>query len=73
MPERDWTLLVQGVDLWVPEFGTAAQFAFLPPWRLDDVMINTTRRQCWSAFRQYDGASVAKDDGRWLNARGKRR
>ena len=38
--ERDWTLLGK-VDLWVPEVQELlAQFAFLPPWRLDDVMIS---------------------------------
>ena len=32
LPEQDWTLLVQGVDLWVPEVqALLAQFAFLPP------------------------------------------
>lgn len=41
LPEQDWTLLVQGVDLWVPEVqALLAQFAFLPPWRLDDVMVS---------------------------------
>ena len=40
LPEKDWTLLVQGVDLWVPEVqALLSQFAFLPPWRLDDVMV----------------------------------
>ena len=39
LPERD--MLVQGVDLWVPEVQELlAQFTFLPPWRLDDVMIS---------------------------------
>ena len=41
LPEEDWTLLVQGVDLWVPEVqALLSQFAFLPPWRLDDVMVS---------------------------------
>ena len=41
LPEKDWTLLVQGVDLWVPEVqALLSQFAFLPPWRLDDVMVS---------------------------------
>ena len=41
LPEQDWTLLVQGVDLWVPEVqALLSQFAFLPPWRLDDVMVS---------------------------------
>ena len=41
LPERDWTLLVQAVDLWVPEAAALKQrFDFLPPWRLDDVMVS---------------------------------
>jgi len=39
LPESDWTLLVQGLDLWVPEVATLLDhFDFLPRWRLDDVM-----------------------------------
>lgn len=41
LPEKDWTLLVQGVDLWVPRVNDLlAQFRFLPRWRLDDVMVS---------------------------------
>lgn len=41
LPERDWTLLVQAVDLWVPEVGELLRrFDFLPPWRFDDVMVS---------------------------------
>jgi 50S ribosomal protein L16 3-hydroxylase len=41
LPEQDWTLLVQGVDLWVPEVQELLQrFDFLPPWRLDDIMVS---------------------------------
>ena len=41
LPEQDWTLLVQGVDLWVPEVqALLSKFAFLPPWRVDDVMVS---------------------------------
>lgn len=41
LPERDWTLLVQAVDLWVPEVKELLrQFSFLPPWRFDDVMVS---------------------------------
>ena len=41
MPEKDWTLLVQGVDLWVPEVKELLKrFDFLPAWRLDDIMIS---------------------------------
>lgn len=41
LPERDWTLLVQAVDQFVPEVAELLQaFRFLPSWRLDDVMIS---------------------------------
>lgn len=41
LPERDWTLLVQGVDVWVPQVkALLQQFQFLPRWRLDDVMVS---------------------------------
>jgi 50S ribosomal protein L16 3-hydroxylase len=41
LPERDWTLLVQAVDQFVPEVADLMKaFSFLPAWRLDDVMIS---------------------------------
>lgn len=41
LPERDWTLLVQAVDQFVPEVGELLEnFRFLPSWRIDDVMIS---------------------------------
>ena len=41
LPERDWTLLVQAVDLWVPEVKELlGRFNFLPPWRFDDIMVS---------------------------------
>jgi 50S ribosomal protein L16 3-hydroxylase len=41
LPERDWTLLVQAVDQFVPEVAELLeQFRFLPNWRIDDVMIS---------------------------------
>ena len=41
LPQQDWTLLVQAVDLWVPQMQQLLElFAFLPPWRLDDVMVS---------------------------------
>jgi 50S ribosomal protein L16 3-hydroxylase len=41
LPERDWTLLVQAVDQFVPEVAELLQnFLFLPSWRIDDVMIS---------------------------------
>lgn len=45
LPERDWTLLVQAVDQFVPEVAELLQaFRFLPSWRLDDVMISYAAR-----------------------------
>ncbi|GED21728.1 cupin domain-containing protein [Halomonas halmophila] len=41
LPERDWTLLVQAVDHYVPEVAQLLErFTFLPRWRLDDIMIS---------------------------------
>lgn len=41
LPERDWTLLVQAVDHYVPDVADLLEaFDFLPRWRLDDIMIS---------------------------------
>ncbi|GGY05342.1 hypothetical protein GCM10007160_36150 [Litchfieldella qijiaojingensis] len=41
LPERNWTLLVQAVDHYVPEVAALLEeFTFLPRWRLDDIMIS---------------------------------
>lgn len=41
LPERDWTLLVQAVDQFVPEVAELLEhFKFLPSWRIDDIMIS---------------------------------
>ena len=41
LPEDNWTLLVQAVDLWVPEVAKLRDyFTFLPSWRIDDIMIS---------------------------------
>ena len=41
LPERDWTLLVQAVDQFVPEVAEVLRdFGFLPSWRIDDLMIS---------------------------------
>lgn len=41
LPESHWSLLVQAVDLWIPEVKSLLQkFDFLPPWRLDDIMVS---------------------------------
>ncbi len=41
LPEENWTLLVQAVDLWLPEVKQLLEhFTFLPPWRVDDIMVS---------------------------------
>ncbi len=41
LPQTHWTLLVQGVDRFVPEVNALLDaFDFLPQWRVDDVMIS---------------------------------
>lgn len=41
LPEKDWTLLVQAVDQFVPEVNSLLEpFRFLPTWRIDDVMVS---------------------------------
>jgi len=41
LPESHWTLLVQRVNHWVPAVADLLDhFAFLPSWRLDDIMIS---------------------------------
>lgn len=40
-PKRDWTLLVQDVDKWDADVAALLDhFAFLPSWRVDDIMIS---------------------------------
>ncbi|MGI2070331.1 JmjC domain-containing protein [Shewanella baltica] len=39
--ERDWTLIVQALNNWVPDAEALIQcFDFIPRWRLDDVMVS---------------------------------
>jgi 50S ribosomal protein L16 3-hydroxylase len=41
LPERDWTLLVQDVEKHYPPLqDLLAAFAFLPRWRIDDLMVS---------------------------------
>lgn len=38
---RNWTLLVQAVDQWLPELQVLHEnFSFLPSWRLEDIMVS---------------------------------
>jgi 50S ribosomal protein L16 3-hydroxylase len=39
--DSPWTLLVQAVDLWLPEVRALIdEFDFLPRWRIDDIMVS---------------------------------
>ncbi len=41
LPVRDWTLLVQAVDHYVPAAATLLElFDFIPRWRIDDLMVS---------------------------------
>jgi len=41
LPKENWTLLVQAVDHWIPEFADLlGQFSFIPSWRRDDLMVS---------------------------------
>lgn len=41
LPPSHWTLLVQGVDHWVPEaHALLRRFNFIPNWRVDDLMVS---------------------------------
>ena len=41
LPDQNWTLLVQDVDKWDAQVaGLLDAFAFLPAWRIDDIMVS---------------------------------
>ncbi len=41
LPQEKWTLLVQGVEQWLPEaYQLLKEFSFLPNWRVDDLMVS---------------------------------
>lgn len=41
LPKSHWTLLVQGVDRFIPEVAALLDhFNFIPQWRIDDIMIS---------------------------------
>jgi len=69
LPKTRWTLLVQAVDQWVPQIHALREhFAFLPPWRLDDIMISYAADQggVGPHFDQYDVFLVqAQGRRRW--------
>lgn len=57
LPASHWTLLVQDVDKWDADTAALlAEFAFIPSWRIDDVMISyaTDRGGVGAHVDQYD-------------------
>lgn len=57
LPESHWTLLVQGLDHWVPEVADLlARFRFIPNWRVDDIMASFAPKggSVGPHFDQYD-------------------
>jgi 50S ribosomal protein L16 3-hydroxylase len=68
MPDHDWTLLVQDVDKWDADVAAIlGAFAFLPRWRIDDVMVS------FAAPGGSVGAHVDQYDVFLLQAQGRRR
>jgi 50S ribosomal protein L16 3-hydroxylase len=68
LPEQDWTLLVQDVDKWDADTGAlAGHFAFIPSWRVDDVMIS------YAVADGGVGAHVDQYDVFLLQGQGRRR
>jgi 50S ribosomal protein L16 3-hydroxylase len=57
LPESNWTLLVQSINHWIPDFDDLLEFfRFIPNWRLDDIMASyaTTGGSVGPHFDQYD-------------------
>src|SRR5690606_32651129 len=68
LPATDWTLLVQDVDKWDADVAALlARFAFLPSWRVDDVMVS------YAAPGGSVGAHLDQYDVFLLQGRGRRR
>lgn len=70
LPRTHWTLLVQSVDLYVPEVAALVlHFDFIPSWRFDDVMISYAVNQ-GSVGPHYDNYDVflyqASGQRKWL-------
>ena len=57
LADKNWTLLVQAVDFFVPEVAALKKlFRFIPDWRLDDVMVSFAPQggSVGPHFDQYD-------------------
>lgn len=69
LPEQDWTLLVQGLDHWVPEVADLLEhFRFVPNWRLDDIMASYAPKggSVGPHYDQYDVFLLqAQGERRW--------
>ncbi len=58
LPKTHWSLLIQGVDKYIPEVNQLLnEFDFIPPWRLDDIMIGLSS-QHGSVGPHYDNYDV---------------
>ncbi|MDQ3160270.1 MAG: cupin domain-containing protein, partial [Pseudomonadota bacterium] len=67
LPDHDWTLLVQDMDKWDADIrDLLASFAFLPRWRIDDVMVS------FAATGGSVGAHVDQYDVFLMQAQGQR-
>lgn len=69
LPKTHWTLLVQGVDRFIPELALLFDhFNFIPQWRVDDLMISYAAQQ-GSVGPHYDHYDVflyqAKGSRKW--------
>ena len=68
LPERNWTLLLQTLEHWLPQAQELIEaFRFVPNWRLDDVMIS------YSAPGGGVGAHIDQYDVFLLQGKGQRR
>ncbi len=70
LPKSHWTLLVQGVDRFIPEVASLLDyFNFIPQWRIDDIMISYAVEQ-GSVGPHYDNYDVflyqASGRRKWL-------
>lgn len=70
LPEKNWTLLVQGMDKLIPEVAELLnEFDFIPQWRIDDIMISyaTEGGNVGPHFDHYDVFLLqAQGKRRWM-------
>lgn len=64
LPEKNWTILVQSVDHYIPEVSQLLNyFRFIPNWRIDDVMVSYAA-EGGSAAPHFDNYDVFLIQGR---------